>query len=154
VPKQGVLGDADRNGVEDMAACFDRESLRGLFADMRGSHDVPLVVSGSLAAGREFRAEITLRVVAAPGGPPVVSVFPNPFNPTGYMQFALDRPGRLRVTVHDVQGRTIARVVDTKTAAAREYRLPLGGRGMASGIYFYRVETADGVRSGRFTVLK
>jgi hypothetical protein len=154
VPKQGVLGDADRNGIEDMAVCFDRGALRGLFADLRGTHDVPLVVSGSLAGGREFRAEITLRVVTAPGGPPVVSVFPNPFNPSGSMQFTLDRPGRLRVTVHDVQGRTIARLVDTKTASARDYRLPLGGRGMASGIYFYRVETEDGVRSGRFTVLK
>jgi hypothetical protein len=154
VPKQGVLGDADRNGTEDMAACFEREALRGLFADLRGSHDAPLVVSGALTSGREFRAEITLRVVAAPGGPPHVSVFPNPFNPTGYMQFTLDRPGRLRVTVHDIQGRTIARMVDTKAAPARDYRLPLGGRGMASGIYFYRVETADGVRSGRFTVLK
>ncbi len=154
VPKHGVVGDADRNGVEDMAACFDRESLRGLFADMRGSHEVPLAVTGALSSGREFRADITLRVVAAPGGPPVVSVFPNPFNPTGYMRFTLERPGRLRVTVHDVQGRTIQRMVDTKAAPAREYRLPLGGRGMASGIYFYRVETADGVRSGRFTVLK
>ena len=128
--------------------------MRGLFADLRGAHDVSLAVTGGLSGDREFRAEITLRVIAKPGKPPVVSVFPNPFNPTGYMQFTLDRPGRLRVTVHDVQGRTIAHVVDTKTAAAREYRLPLGGRGMASGIYFYRVETADGVRSGRFTVLK
>lgn len=154
VPKQGVLGDADRNGIEDMAACFDRESLRGLFADMMGSHDVLLAVTGALSSGLEFRAELTLRVVATPGGPPAVSVFPNPFNPTGYMQFTLERPGRLRVTVHDVQGRTIQRMVDTKAAPARDYRLPLGGRGMASGIYFYRVETADGVRSGRFTVLK
>jgi hypothetical protein len=137
-----------------MAACFSREALRDLFADMRGSHDVPLAVTGALLSGRGFRAEITLRVVAAPGGPPHVSVFPNPFNPTGYMLFTLERPGSLRVTVHDVQGRTIKRMIDTKTAPAREYRLPLGGRGMASGIYFYRVETADGVRSGRFTVLK
>jgi hypothetical protein len=159
VAKGAVLGDVDQNGIADMATCFSRDDLRALFADVRGARDVPVLLTGSLTTGRSFGADLVLHVIAAPGRPPVVSVAPNPFNPTGLLRFTLEREGHVRVIVYDVQGRTVARAYESKAAPAGEYRIPLGhgapgSADLASGIYFYRVETPDGTSRGRFAVLK
>lgn len=156
--KGGAVEDADRNDVPDLAVLFAKADLRALLASVNGTAQVPVAVSGALATGPRFRAELELRVVARAGGPPSVSVTPNPFNPAGSLRFVLERPGRLRVTVHDVAGRTVARLVDSKTAKAGEYRFPVGrggaGADLASGVYFYRVETPHGVTTGRFAIVK
>jgi hypothetical protein len=157
--KTALVADADRNGVPEVVVCFGRADLRALFADVRGVETIPVVLTGALTDGRAFRADMAWRVTGAPGGPPVVRVAPNPSNPTAVLSFTLERQGRLRVTVHDVQGRVVARLSDTKAAPAGEHRFRLGsgaraGVELASGLYFYRVETAEGVRTGRFTVLK
>lgn len=102
--------------------------------------------------GGEF--EVTFApVITGAGDEPIAAVpreaqlwqnFPNPFNPSTTIQFALPEPGRTVVTVHDILGREVARLMDGH-AEAGTHRLTFSGDGLSSGVYFYRLQ-APGVQ--------
>ncbi len=84
--------------------------------------------------------------------------YPNPFNPSTTIRFAVPRDGRVMLEVYDLAGRVVRRLVD-ETLVADSYSVTWQGRDetgrqVASGTYYYRL-TADGERSTRkMTLLK
>ncbi len=87
------------------------------------------------------------------------SVTPNPFDPAAHLRISTTRQGYLRVRLYDIQGRLIGTPFDERSVPAGEHLVPLGhGRArdrlLASGIYFYRAEAAEGELSGRFVILE
>lgn len=158
--KRIYLADTDRNNVPEIALCFAKDAVRLFFADVHGAADVPVAISGSLADGKRFEARLTLRVVPGSGGPRLAArVSPNPMNPVATLTYVTDQAGPVRVTLFDVHGRTVAKLLDSKREEPGEHRILFGanggpGSGLASGIYFYRVETRADRVSGRFAVLK
>ncbi|MGH2570547.1 MAG: aryl-sulfate sulfotransferase, partial [bacterium] len=77
--------------------------------------------------------------------------YPNPFRTRTMIHYDLRQGGRVRLTVHDVSGRRVATLVDA-------HRDPgywsvdwdgRDGRGIraAAGVYFYRLEAPEGVRT-------
>ncbi|HEV8479160.1 MAG TPA: right-handed parallel beta-helix repeat-containing protein [Candidatus Eisenbacteria bacterium] len=85
------------------------------------------------------------------------SVSPNPIRATGALTFSLPRSGRVQAVVVDASGRVVRRLIDHDQATAGFHSVPLntGGRDpLVAGVYFYRVESADGTRSGRFVVTR
>ena len=74
-----------------------------------------------------------------PGGPVKLSVHPNPFNPRTTVSFALDRPGHVELSIHDLTGRRVAVLVD-RLLPAGTYPITwtgtdANGRAAASGVY-------------------
>ncbi len=66
-------------------------------------------------------------------------VFPNPCNSATQIVFALARPGRVAITVVDVQGRVVQEVLrEFRTAGT--HTLPLAVAKWPAGIYFLRVQ--------------
>jgi hypothetical protein len=158
IGKETALGDRDRNGVTELSACFPLESLSRLFSRLTGSSTVSVTLRGSLLTGRRFEAPLDLTVVAA-GGPPRVTVAPNPMNPTATMTVVTEAVGPLRVRLFDASGRLVRTLVDARSSPAGAHALPVeamprGGPRLASGIYFYRVEAAGGTESGRIAIVK
>jgi serine protease AprX len=81
---------------------------------------------------------------------------PNPFNPRTVIAFDLAHPGPVRLTVYDLRGRVVRRLVDEPREAGA-YRVTwLGdddrGRAVASGVYLYRF-AADGVEQAQKMLL-
>lgn len=153
--KRIVLVDRDRNGSPEAAFDFARSQLRALLTGVVGRSVVEAVVTGALGGGRRFRALLALTVIGAGRSGPPVTVAPNPLNPAGVIAFETAAAGRVRVVVFDVRGRIVARLYEAANAAAGVHRIPLRPEGkLASGIYFVRVESPEGVRSVRFAVLK
>lgn len=70
--------------------------------------------------------------------------YPNPFNPSTQINFTLAQAGLVRLTVYDVLGREIKRLVDGAKAAGTYNAIWDGtnsqGEKIASGIYFYRLQ--------------
>jgi hypothetical protein len=83
---------------------------------------------------------------------------PNPFNPTTKIRFSLEQAGRARLAVYDARGRLVRRLADEEFAAGPQEVLwngrDEGGSPLASGVYLYRLETAEKVISKRMTLLK
>jgi len=70
--------------------------------------------------------------------------YPNPFNPQTLIRYGLPQSGFVRLTVFDVMGREITRLVDAEREAG-SYEVVWGGtdggnRPVASGVYFYSLE--------------
>lgn len=87
------------------------------------------------------------------------SLFPNPFNPQAKLSFVTTKEGALRVSIYDLRGRLVRRLADIADAPAGPHEIRIDGRGtngeqMASGVYFYRIQTDSGGFTGRFTILK
>lgn len=69
--------------------------------------------------------------------------------------FTTTRTGSATLRVFDVAGRLVATLLRESFLAPGEHRVPVGGisLGTRNGVFFYRLETAEGVRSGRLVRL-
>lgn len=86
------------------------------------------------------------------------AVGPNPFNPSLTIRYGLVKEGEVTITVFDIRGRRVARVVDQVMPAghhtARWDGKDAHGRAAASGAYIVRIESgADRVHQ-RATLIK
>lgn len=86
-----------------------------------------------------------------------VTVSPNPMRSVSQIEFNLVSAGLARLTIVDVQGRAIARLVDRDLEPGRQVatwdgRLVHGTA--APGLYFARLETPLGVAEKRFTLVR
>ncbi len=68
--------------------------------------------------------------------------FPNPFNPVTVIRYDVPQNGPVRLSVYDATGRQIAVLVDQEVAAGR-YQTHFDATNLASGVYFYRLETTQ-----------
>ena len=66
------------------------------------------------------------------------SNYPNPFNPETRIEVAVPEASRVELVVYDVLGREVARLIDGEVAAGR-HEVVFDGRGLASGLYVYRM---------------
>ncbi len=84
--------------------------------------------------------------------------FPNPFNPSTTIRFALPASGRTRVAIFDVAGRHIKTLVDEELPAQTHQVVWTGdddgGRGVAAGVYFYMVTNGSDRSVGRMALVK
>jgi len=150
--------DKDGNGIEELSACFAKADLRLLFANLQGNSSVPVTLEASLVQGGKIRASLDVAVLAG-GGPLAASVAPNPLNPEATLSFSTSLPGRVRVALFDLNGRLVRALMDEASLPAGYHDLIFDGRAeggekLASGVYFYRIESAEGDAAGRFVIAK
>jgi hypothetical protein len=155
--KKGVVGDEDRNGIEDLGICFSAADLGALFSEIRGRRAVTVTLEGKLTTPGRILTELTLTVVGTgPSSAPRVS--PNPLNPSGALLFTTSRPGAARIRLFDVRGRLVRGLLD-RMLEAGDHAIPFDGRDglgrtLASGVYFAKVETTEGSWKVRVAILK
>jgi len=82
-------------------------------------------------------------------------VAPDPVRGEGRVSFTLPRAQSVRLTVVDLQGRTVATLLQG-TLGAGPHELPLASRanGLGSGLYFLVLDTGDRTLVRRFTSLR
>jgi uncharacterized repeat protein (TIGR02543 family) len=79
--------------------------------------------------------------------------YPNPFNPSTTISFALKQAGKTTLKVYDVTGRVVATLIDRPMEAGRYsviFQLP----NLASGVYFYKIESGDFVSMKKMIMVK
>ena len=80
--------------------------------------------------------------------------YPNPFNPETTIEYALDRPGHVTLTVFNLLGQAVTTLVDGPRAA-NTYRVRWAAADHTSGVYVYQLRV-DGqlVASRKMMLLK
>jgi len=157
--KGSSIEDKDANGVQDMAVCFSKTDLRTLFAGLsKGMHTATATLEGDLSTGGKFQTPLTVDVVSN-GGSLATLLSPNPLNPTANLTVSTSVPGNLAVTVFDLQGRLVRTIERGAYYGAGYHDFQVDGRDeqgerLSSGIYYYRVETAEGTETGQFVIMK
>ena len=66
--------------------------------------------------------------------------YPNPFNPTTTIRYSLPQSSKVKLTVYDILGRTVAVLVN-KVQNTGNYIINFDASRLSSGMYFYRLET-------------
>jgi hypothetical protein len=80
--------------------------------------------------------------------------YPNPFNPTTTIEFSVPHTEFVTLKIYNLLGEEVATLVsDRLTAGTYKYEWSQTG-GVASGIYFYRFQAGDFVRSRKMVLLK
>jgi hypothetical protein len=75
--------------------------------------------------------------------------YPNPFNPSTAIEFALPQASFVNLKIYDLLGKEVATLVAEKLPAGKHQRV-WEAKGLASGVYVYRLEAGDhSTSSGR-----
>lgn len=78
--------------------------------------------------------------------------FPNPFNPSTTIEYAMAQRGHASLTVHDVLGQSVAVLVDGVRAAGT-YQVSWDAINLPSGVYVYQLRVDGTVVSAKKMML-
>ncbi len=73
--------------------------------------------------------------------------YPNPFNPSTVIKYSLKESGKVTLKIYDMLGKEVMTLVN-ETQNAGSHLINFNGNGLASGVYFYKLDT------GSFTQVK
>ncbi len=158
--KTAVVGDQDNNGIQDVEVCFLKGDLRLLFSNLTGKQTVTVTLEGDLVTGAHFMGTLTVDVSAGGGGGALAaSVTRDASGGGSTLFFATTRGGAVRVRVFDVSGRMVRSLVEDSYRSPGLQTVRFDGRAddgrrLASGIYLFRIEAAEGIAAGKLAVLR
>ncbi|HEX2786798.1 MAG TPA: S8 family serine peptidase [Ignavibacteria bacterium] len=147
------------NGVGRMANnfnvatfCVDFESLKNAVGGASGSPQRRWIL-GAL----DYVDQINPTNIEDPNAIPTVyelkQNFPNPFNPVTKINFSIPKQGFVSMKVYDITGRLIASLVNEMKSPGY-YSVDFNATNLASGVYFYRLESKEFIDVKRMMLIK
>jgi hypothetical protein len=79
--------------------------------------------------------------------------YPNPFNPSTTIRYQLPQSATVSLKIYDVLGREVQTLVNERQAAG-QYSVPFNADGLASGVYFYRLQAGSFVQTKKMMLIK
>jgi hypothetical protein len=79
--------------------------------------------------------------------------YPNPFNPSTNIEFALPKSGQVSLIIFDVLGREVGTLLDKRMEMGR-YSINFNAARLASGVYFYKLQTSDYTETKKMMFIK
>jgi hypothetical protein len=89
-----------------------------------------------------------------PRTPTLLGNYPNPFNPSTQLGFAVPGPGRATLRVYNALGQQVAVLFDGMAEAGRQYQFSFQAGGLSAGTYIYTLEFGGEVRSRKMALVK
>ncbi|MBU0520243.1 T9SS type A sorting domain-containing protein, partial [bacterium] len=83
----------------------------------------------------------------------LVGAYPNPFNPTTTISYALPTAGSVELSVFDISGREVAKLVDGYRDIG-VHNVQFDATGLASGVYLYRLNANGNVAVNKMVLMK
>jgi hypothetical protein len=119
----------------------------GEFSLMSGiGHDVYGVLWTEVGADVE-------QVSAIPKQYSLEQNFPNPFNPTTTIRFALRNQSTVDLSLYNILGQSVLTLMNGELPAG-EYDVTLDATTLPTGVYFYRLTAGAFVQSRKLVILK
>jgi hypothetical protein len=113
--------------------------------------------AGAFSAASTFMTATSSAV--APGFNAIPAAFaleqnyPNPFNPTTIIRYALPQARHVRLEVYNTLGQQVAQLVNGGQEAGY-HEIQFDSSGLASGVYFYRLQAGTYVETHKLLLLK
>jgi len=79
--------------------------------------------------------------------------YPNPFNPSTQITFYLSRQSNVKLNVFDMLGREVAVLIDENQSPGTHH-INFNAEDLPSGVYFYRLQTADFLETKKMILAK
>lgn len=78
--------------------------------------------------------------------------YPNPFNPTTTISYNVAQRSAVKLTVYDVLGNVVEELVNEVQAGPQH--VAFDGSNLSSGVYFYKLETANDIITKKMMLMK
>lgn len=79
--------------------------------------------------------------------------YPNPFNPTTKIEFSIPKSNYVDLRVYDILGREVKTLLSEQLNPG-EYEIEFDAKNLASGMYYYRLQSGDNVSVKKMTLVK
>lgn len=79
--------------------------------------------------------------------------YPNPFNPSTVISYSLPHSSHVKLVVYNIIGQEVAQLVNQQQEAGR-YEVTFHPEGLASGIYFYSLQSPEGKAIRKLTLVR
>ncbi|RJQ59159.1 MAG: T9SS C-terminal target domain-containing protein [Stygiobacter sp.] len=123
-----------------------------------GLHNPKYIVTGLRGAMKSLG--IATDIQKEEGIPTTYSLqqnYPNPFNPSTSIKFSIPKAGNVKLTVYDILGKEVSTLVNNFLNAGEynfQFNASSANGGLASGIYLYRLETNNFVKTNKMLLMK
>jgi hypothetical protein len=128
------------------------------YTTINENHSYSASSNGTLDPSVLFKGRVVADGAALPEHISLDGAYPNPFNPSTMVRFALPEGAPVKLMVFDLQGRELSRLVDGYIEAGRHEILWNGksaaGYPMPSGVYLTRMVTPGHVQTVKMLMLK
>ena len=104
--------------------------------------------SGDRSASRAARA-----TEAVPTEYGLSQNFPNPFNPSTLIRYAIPVKSHVLLTVHNLLGQVVATVINQDQEAGF-HEIRFDAANLSSGVYLYRLEAGKFIETRKLTLVK
>jgi hypothetical protein len=126
----------------------------------KASGNSSITVESDLAdiTGAAVNGDVAVAVKEIPTVFELSQNYPNPFNPSTQIHYSLPQSGMVTLSVYNLLGQEVARLVNNEQKEAGTYTVQWAPRNLASGVYIYRIhvqtekESVTSVK--RLTLLK
>ncbi|MGM0588895.1 MAG: T9SS type A sorting domain-containing protein [Bacteroidota bacterium] len=145
----GSLPDSPVKTTSDTKVTFNKASSERNFA-----------VKATDVNGNEGKASDPITVTSVEEGqsgtPATFALqknYPNPFNPTTKIDYALPQSAEVTITVYNALGQTVATLVDGQKSAGY-HSVSFDAQSMNSGVYIYRIEAGNFSQTRKMMLVK
>jgi hypothetical protein len=154
--------EAGPDGFTDLTLKFRKAEIVEALGEVTPNEIVELTITGQLHDGTDIigvDCVIIRHKIVEPPAPPVFAggilgpAVPNPFNPATRISYVLPTEGLVRLSIYDVSGRLVERLV-AEVQAAGEHIVEWNAVGLASGMYFYRIEVGNITETRKMMLIK
>lgn len=80
--------------------------------------------------------------------------YPNPFNPSTEIRFSVEQTGPAKLTVYNAVGQQVTTLFDAVAEAGTRHAVQFTASGLASGVYYYRLESGRQHDVKKFVLVK
>ncbi len=150
------------DGFDDLTLKFDSRDIVAALGLVNDGDQIALTLTSNLLDGTAIEGQDCIIIKSSRGNVRKRSLpedhalsqnHPNPFNPSTQIQFALPNASHVKLEIYNVMGELIAILID-ETRPAGYYSERFDATGLASGIYFYRLQAGEFVDTKRLLLLR
>ncbi len=100
-----------------------------------------------------FTASLDAQTGQIPGNYQLAQNYPNPFNPGTCIHFTIPQHEHVCLTVGDIRGREVGRLIDQDLAAG-DHAVVFNASGVPAGLYFYQLKAGNFIQTKKMVVIK
>ena len=151
-----------RNTTDEMGdASIKVDAAAEAFLSIKANTEIQNAAGKTLNLKVDFSAAwaAAKQVAAVPLANSLSQNYPNPFNPETTIRYDLSSDAIVSLTIYNITGQVVRKLVDGESLAAGQYQAVWDGRSesgasVASGMYFYLLHAGDYVAKRKMVLLR
>ena len=154
------------DGFNDLNVIFDAQELVAALGQVNDGDELVLTITGNLTddtpiegsdcvviLAKNLKKDLAGNLNNVPEEYALLGNYPNPFNPSTIIRYELPKQSYVNLRLYDVLGREVAVLVNEQKPAGR-YEIKFDAKNLPSGIYLFRIEAGDFVKTRKMLLLK